>query len=194
MARSTNKSGNGESATCWYKCLTNRGDFSFCGDVNARGWQRAPAVRPQRRTFEHGPDFLRSASRWFTAARASPGLSAWRAPGTNPRPPVGGVAAPRNSFAARYGRVSVYSYYTSFPAINSTYVDNGTIRAPAWRNTRREPPANRNKCRSNRISRAHPVIPLYPIAWWISMKQFLSIYSVRLRILIRKKRLNARRS
>lgn len=41
-----------------YKCLTNRVDFSFCRKVNARGWQRAPAAGPQRRTFEHGPDFL----------------------------------------------------------------------------------------------------------------------------------------
>lgn len=83
---------------------------------------------------------------------------------------------------------------TSFPAINSTYVDDGAIRAPAWRNTRKEPPANQNKCRSDRISRARPVIPLYPIVWWISMKQFLSIYSVQLRMLMRKKWLNERRS
>lgn len=29
----------------------------FVTKVNARGWQRAPAVGPQQRTFEHGPDF-----------------------------------------------------------------------------------------------------------------------------------------
>lgn len=43
---------------CRYKCLTNRVDFSFCTKANERGWQRAPAAEPQRRTFEHGPDFL----------------------------------------------------------------------------------------------------------------------------------------
>lgn len=177
VPRSMNKGGNDdESATCWYKCLTNRGDFSFCGDVNARGWQRAPAARLQRRTFEHGPDFLRSASRWFTAARAHrvplfSSLFAWRAPETNPRPPVGGVAAPRNSFAARYGCIRVFLLHLFLLLIQHTSTMARSGRQREGIRERNLWPLG-NKYRLDQYSLESHNSTLYLVAW-MSMRIFI---------------------